>query len=249
MGELAIINKALESRKIREQQSEDIYKPLAVQIGRIHALRGIKLEVEDLRFMARELTRSVEERFPGLTIEEIGIALDKGIKKDYGEYYGLNVITFLDWIKAYSVSETRSKALLEKYKAALPEKVPPTPEEIKRQKIDSIQSAFEKYEKTGLMPTFYIYSGIVYGYCEEMGLISPGNEEKWSAIRKADEIISREDKKPGERLKKPVGIGAIIKSDQIAPPDVKNKAKAILLERYFAELVKKKIKISDLLKK
>lgn len=246
MGELAIINKALELPRIREQKEEDLYKPFVILIGRIHALKGIKLEADDLRFMAREFARAVFERFSGLTIEEISVALDKGVKKDFGDYYGLNVITFIDWVRAYQQCEARVKAINERYKATLPESIPPTPEERNRRNIEADLRLFGDYLKTGEISRFDVYNAMIYDDLDQRGLISQANEAKWAAIRKAEQLIGKtEEAGRTQRNGQIESVGSMIKD--FTPPTVINKAKAIILSEFFSGLVQDKKDLSELL--
>ena len=111
---------AVDRPKVRELSTPEVYNPLVVLIAHLYLLRGQQVEAGDLRFQAGELEQELRSSYPWLSLEEVRIALDNGVKKKYGEYYGLNVITYLDWIKAYNESEARRKAKEEAEKSEEP---------------------------------------------------------------------------------------------------------------------------------
>lgn len=108
------IKEALKSPRIRDAKYSDLTNYLAKAIGLVFAIRSAEIEARSIQYMAMELARTVLERFPGISTAELGIALDKGVKRDYGDYFGLNVVTFLDWVRAYFYSPERNIAISEK---------------------------------------------------------------------------------------------------------------------------------------
>lgn len=242
--QIATIQQAITLQPIRELQEAEVFKPMVVNIGRLFALKGQQAETEDLKFMGRELMQSVKERYPGLTVQEIAIALDKGVKGDYGDYYGLNVITFLDWIKAYSISEARRRALEEKAKAEIPEKVPPTPAEVEAMRRESALNHFRDHKKNKRLTCWIVFKSHTYDYLYEKGVLRPTNAEKLKAMERAKEIVAREiksDRTGGKRVSE--SITNLI--EQYIAKECTNesqrvivRAKVICLEQFFDELIK-----------
>ena len=247
------INQALDYPTIREQREEDIYKPIAMIIGRTYALCGQQVDKENLKFMARELGRSVSERFAGLTIPEIGIALDRGAKKDYGEYFGLNIVTFLDWCRAYTHSEARIKAMESKAIAALPEKVPPTPEEIEKKSRDSAIDCFERYAsgKKHRFGWVFILEG-VYDYLSEKSLLQIEPAKKWEFMEEAKRLEEQEDRDSAMKSRRrgfARPIGSVIEDIKIEISEnrVIRRAKQLSVEYYFDGLIKSGTELKDLI--
>lgn len=252
MNELSVINKALNLPAIKDQREEDLYKPFVLIIGKVHALRGQSIETEDLRFMAREFSRSIYERFPGLTIEEVSIALDKGVKKDFGEYFGLNVITFLDWVKAYQNSEARQKVLEEKRRAELPEKAAPTKEEIERMQIRNALASFEGYRQNKMLRGWIVFTARTYDFLDQRGVIRMTPAEKWNAVAKAKELIEKEvrneyKKKSRLRVVSDVVENIIARDCKDDSSRVIYTAKSITLEWFFDKLIQEKKDLKTLL--
>lgn len=86
-------------------------------IGSMEILAGTAKEKmwekEDKVIIATALYSDLCERFPDLTMQEVQMAFKNGVRKDYGEYYGLNIVTFNGWLKAFIADEKRAEALME----------------------------------------------------------------------------------------------------------------------------------------
>lgn len=243
------IDSALQYAPIRDKSEKEIKTALFTIISRAYALRGTAIEKDDVRFISSELNRSICERFPFLTIQEIGIAIDKGVKKDYGEYYGLSVVTFLDWIRAYSKSDEYYEARRIRADRALPEKVPPTPEEIEKQKRDSLVWAFHFYQDKKFLID---YQNTCYRYLVDNGILKLSEDDKKQIVEEAKkDIVSREADRRGIRSKDIHTIGELIPAvaRDIAPgaAQLDFTAKRIAVQQYFDRLITAKKDIKDVL--
>lgn len=74
-----------------------------------------------LSFEVIELSKEILQ-FPTLRIDEIRIAFRCGLNGEFGEYFGLNVKTYVGWIKSYVTSEKRHMAIKNDHIKQLPEK-------------------------------------------------------------------------------------------------------------------------------
>lgn len=249
--EIATISKALEVPKIRQTAESDINRALAMAISKTFALRGQQLTTDDIVFMARELGSSVIARFPGLTVEEVCIALDKGVKKDFGEYYGLNVVTFLDWIKAYKDSESRRKALDSLHKASLPQQTEPTPEEVvllnRKRAIDT----FIHFKESGELRGWIGYHALTYDYLKASGLITFNEETREKILSQAKEhsekMIRREFTRGKTESINRIINQRIMTECRDSNSQVQATAKLIGLKMFFSGLVKKGKDLKNLL--
>lgn len=82
-----------------------------------------------LPILVQEFYSKLIETYPGCRLEEIRIALRKGVYDELGKYYGLNAKSFIQFVRSYLSSEERIAAK-EKYKnAQKPDEQPrrPTP--------------------------------------------------------------------------------------------------------------------------
>jgi len=57
------------------------------------------------------LLEEIKTEFKAIRIDELPIAFKKGARGEYGEFFGLSVVTFNKWLNGYQVSEQRREAL------------------------------------------------------------------------------------------------------------------------------------------
>jgi hypothetical protein len=57
------------------------------------------------------LLEEIKTEFKAIRIDELPIAFKKGARGEYGEFFGLSVVTFNKWLNAYQISEQRRDAL------------------------------------------------------------------------------------------------------------------------------------------
>lgn len=72
---------------------------------------GFKFEEEDKLNVILTIADDILRDFKHLTIEEIKICFRKGLRQEWGEYFGLSVLTFYGWLKMYC-KEMRGKAII-----------------------------------------------------------------------------------------------------------------------------------------
>jgi len=78
-------------------------------------------EMKKLTQILRDLLLSGYE-YRGITTGDLNLAFDKGVRGDYGKFYGLNLTTFNEWIKSYENEESRISALKKQHEFKLLEK-------------------------------------------------------------------------------------------------------------------------------
>jgi len=81
------------------------------------------VEIKPIKFQIQELSKDIDKNFNKLTVEELYIAFSEGVRGIYGEFYGLNNVTYFKWLKSYKESETRRNALFELNKLREPVKL------------------------------------------------------------------------------------------------------------------------------
>lgn len=69
---------------------------------------GSSLSEEEIIILIREVIRDIFMDFKHLTLEEVKIALYKGVRQEYGEYVGISIRNFYYWIRKY-VETTKTK--------------------------------------------------------------------------------------------------------------------------------------------
>lgn len=81
------------------------------------------VEIKPIKFQVKELSDDIDKYFVFLTLDEIYIAFSEGVRGVYGEFYGLNNVTYFKWLKSYKESEQRRNALFELNKLREPVKI------------------------------------------------------------------------------------------------------------------------------
>lgn len=147
--------------------------------------KGQEKENEVMDFIVSDFKSLVVEEFPYLTIEEVSFAIKEGVMGRYGEYFGVNEVTMMNWVRAYVVSDERinfiQKRNIDNAVKALPPKQEPTEEEKRAEVLSFIQKEIDTYKR------IHRYSSIgtfVYDYLDKAGVIQTSNAEKWELYNK-----------------------------------------------------------------
>lgn len=91
-------------------QVMDALDVLTDVVNMAYSISGQKPDMETVAITVNELYTRVMERYPHCTMEEVRTAIRNGVFDEYGEYFGLNVKTFVMFIREYLFSEQRKAA-------------------------------------------------------------------------------------------------------------------------------------------
>lgn len=160
-------------RSIFHEVKGEVFAAVAASIARCYADLNQRNPDNNMKdYMANELTDNIISRFPQLRIAEIPIAFANGIRGKYGEYFGLSVISFEQFIAGYLDSEDRMKLMDERNRLLLEVKTEKTPDEIfSLQKISCLEIV-QRPEKT-----FNLMAPGVYDFLNSLGLIDKDYKE------------------------------------------------------------------------
>lgn len=139
---------ALTSTQICQAPSLELETVLMTAVYKAFKDKGQEVLQDQADHIVENLSESVLKACPYIRIAEIPIAIEKGILGDYGDYYGLNVVTFVSFIKKHYSSEKRAnnaKQLPVKEEANT---IPSEAEILERDK-ELLKLAFETYRKHG----------------------------------------------------------------------------------------------------
>ena len=59
------------------------------------------MEKDDINLIKKRVTDDIMKDFKGLSLEDVQLAFYYGVRGEFGEYYGINPITFYGWLKSY----------------------------------------------------------------------------------------------------------------------------------------------------
>lgn len=243
------LTEIVSSRKIRDTK-ESITDKLRSVIYSAMFLKGFDLDSKDIAVMSQILEKDIRRsKLQNLTMEEVRYAVENGIRGEYGEYYGLNNVTLLNFLKAYSVSEQRAKALKVCNQKQLPEKASITDREKTQRIIQGIIQKFDDYKTTGRL---YDFGNPGYDFLAKAGIINYTQERR-------DEFKAMARKKliAEETLNQTIGNADARAEALKAIENIKNdtedkrviaEAKRIALKDFFNNLILMGEHIENLLK-
>ncbi|RCH53926.1 hypothetical protein DJ568_15415 [Mucilaginibacter hurinus] len=152
-----------------EQVKQEVFAAVNASIAKCYADLNYAVP-HDTNYLVNEVTEIIFEKYPSLRIAEIPCAFAAGIRREYGEFMGLSVITFENFIQGYISSEQRRRLAEQKNRLAnVPESEPTAEEKYKTAR----QLAADAYERVMLGRPIGLSAVTVYGILYNMGLIGP----------------------------------------------------------------------------
>jgi len=143
---------------------------------------------EDKAMLTQGLVLEAINYFPNITIPEVRIALNCGIRGEYGQYFGLSIASFHNFIKSFLAEEKRQVAIKKQFEYEESIKEKPITEEDK-QKLDAIFWEREAERLNDFIKTkaLHIESPIMhFKIYEDAGKITLSIPEKWRMYNVAE---------------------------------------------------------------
>lgn len=174
------IYQALQTATVSASLLPDVHYYIKAGVLKSYADLGFKLPIaqpgehDPVEYLINELVREVKKNYPTLRIGEIGIAFKRGILKEYGDYMGLSVVSFLSFISGYLKDENRKRALIEKNTPKNKVVIPTQDEVFELSKSNALRALSD----TRIGKDIHLYGSIVYGFLGGLKLIELSKEEK-----------------------------------------------------------------------
>lgn len=186
-----------------------------------------------IKNFALSLLSDIREYFKTITLQEVEIAIRNGVRKMYGEYMGLNVVSFHGFIHAYKHSLERTEALhkqLQHEKENQQGEPALSEQEADKLMDDACIEAFEQYKRTGKLMD---WGSVKYLHLEKKGIITYDNEEKQEILEAAKKRLQAERSLTQQggslhdiiQAQKNVGI--------FSENELRSMARLVALERFF----------------
>lgn len=178
---------ALQSKKILDyENTSDVLKEFSDIISKTFFEAGQKTEADNLKLLCHGLYEEINKYFPFMSMEEIRIAFSNGVRKEYGDFFGINISTFNFWLKSWQSDEKRKQAQ-SAIRAANEVEYKPvmTPTEAEYEWKNTILHQFAKFKKTGILTIFMPVR--LFKNFEDNGLIKLTKEEKNIIYKQATE--------------------------------------------------------------
>ncbi|RKR84886.1 hypothetical protein BDD43_5139 [Mucilaginibacter gracilis] len=125
---------------------------------------------DEITYLVQNMPAEVLRTLPNIRLSEIPVAINRGILRQFGNFFGLNVATFMHFLMAHYQSEQRLNAI-KAHSAALASQAPkpvPSAQQIKQNRISRIATAFYQYKTTGY---YNDYGSLVFDNINAMGKI------------------------------------------------------------------------------
>ena len=240
------------------QKYDTSYNYLVGIFGKTIVESGIGMEEGEQEVFISLCIDEVINDFSYLTIEDIRIAVKKGVRLDYGKFYGLNITTLNFWLKEY-VNSTKKDAM-----KLLPQIKPK--EEFKglndeQQKIiykrwlESWIDLFEKYHE-GENITISDAGNVFYKYCIKNKITPPLTvSEMLTLENKAKSFIIENGKKQARspyQIKEHNAIVEAINRNKLNDDielKIVNEAKRLAIFTFFDKLISEKLELRHLIEK
>jgi hypothetical protein len=155
-------------------------------INKAIADKGINMELEDMNYLKRSITDDILKDFTTLTLQDIILCFNMGVRGNLGEYFGLNVVTFYGWLKKYK------EEILPKMFSEVKNYLPPAQEVVESvdykkldlDKIENICSAINLFNEE-LTYVFNDFGNIHYNFLDKYNYFDSVSDE--------DKLVVKED--------------------------------------------------------
>lgn len=218
---------------------------------------GFRYEKEDLTYIVDCLKSEIISNPKLRTIrpEEIKIAISNGVRKEYGDYMGLGLVSFIQFLKGYMNSEERNQAKMLKAdndrQIAFRQKPEPTAEQIAEGRKSTIIRAFKEYAIKGHYDDLGSY---VYSSLDKLNLLGFNTADKKQFILDAIESLKSKiheqlkiELNPSKQRSLKAQFKALSMEEIECNETIISEAKKIGLYAFFDTLILEETKIETLL--
>jgi len=146
--------------------------------------KGVKMEVEEIDYLKTKVTADIMNDYNSYTLEELRLAFHYGVRGEFGEYYGLNAVTFYGWLRSFRYDML--PPVSQKVQKLLPkhEPVAPSQEDTDKAIQTTLYDVYLKLCEAGEYE-FYDIGNVVYKYLDRIGVIPFTNEEKMEFMQES----------------------------------------------------------------
>lgn len=144
--------------------------------------KGVNMEKDDINYIKKRVTDDIMKDFKGLSLEDVQLAFYYGVRGEFGDYYGINPITFYGWLKSYK--NVLLPSVLKEVLPLLP-KVAEKEVEIDKKEFDitmlnNLCAYYSRLVSGGVYDLFDI-GNIYFSFMNRMEMIDL-SEEEWVEI-------------------------------------------------------------------
>jgi len=170
----------MNNQLIKSKIDHVLLQPNAMEVAKLEVFNAVNASIakcyvdlnfkipDNTEYLVNEVTDVIVEKFPSMRTAEIATALAKGIRGEYGEYFGLCVVSFEQFIAGYLTSPERKQLVDEKIKLIDQKRPEPTPDE----KFNTAKNiCLEAYEQVKAGKPIGLTAVTVYTFIKSLGLL------------------------------------------------------------------------------
>lgn len=161
-----------------------VVKSIHQSINRSLADKGISMELEDMDYLKKNVTEDVLKDFPTLTLQDVQLCFSLGVRGNLGEYYGMNVVTFYNWLKKYK-EEIIPETMGEVKKHLPPVQIEEEKVDYKKldlEKVDTICSIINSFNEDGIY-YFNDFGNIHFKFLNKFSVFDEFSEEEILSLK------------------------------------------------------------------
>jgi hypothetical protein len=176
-----VILATLNNKPIVHESKIEAENSLAKLIGMIIWESGINMTEEEQDILVPYMITAIMKDYSHLTLKEVEIAFTMGVRKKYGDFFGINVSTFCGWLYKFQYETKKSAMRLIPY-IKKTEKPDDVSEDQKKYWhgawINSCSEAYKTFCETGIIEKFHDSNNMLYDYIvDKMKLVKLEKEE------------------------------------------------------------------------
>ncbi|MDB5137951.1 MAG: hypothetical protein JWP37_4554 [Mucilaginibacter sp.] len=172
----------LSQSPVRNFPKRDVFNVVLIGVAKSFADLNIKsISLQERDYMVNELTDNIIARHRAIRINEIPDAIARGIRGEYGEFYGLSVVAFERFIARYLLSESRVRAVKESQQQGAAKAAPGKQEQFALAKSNALMALERK--KTN--QPIYTIASFVYDFLDKLQLLQFSSDEKYDMMADA----------------------------------------------------------------
>ena len=241
--------KAQHNVQIHVKKRSELENEIVILMTETYYELGQKLEEREMFTLCERFKQELLLNFRWLTFEEVKMAFHKGARKEYGDYFGLNIVTFHNWIKAFQTDKKRADTLIKQNLLNQEEKKAPTQEELYQESKAFALTAFDKFKEEG---SYNDIGNPVYEFLDSIQLIPFSIERKTEMFEQAKEKIkSKANPSYAVNANERAAFTLILEQIEANGKDVKERirveARKIALNTYFKELIEMETELIELI--
>jgi len=190
------VHLARNGKRVKEYEDKNVpAEKIGVYVNHTIMDKGVSMEPTEITYLTTRIIADIFDSFPHFTLEEIRLAFHLGVRGELGEYYGLNAVSFFNFLKAYN-DDVKSNVNLKVSKFEQQKKIEqkdtekPSQKDIDAQFMLLLKDAVEDV-KSG-KTEFYNDSGnILYRWIDLHGAMPFSADEKKEMVKASKAFLKR----------------------------------------------------------